>query len=188
MEMLACTDEVADFKKKVRAAQDKKAVDPRLGYHMGSAFLTGLPRQMFVTPAPIRTVGLFLFNLRGGCTLAQSPLITRPSASGRTREREYMGKVGYEEDWENLCAGLRGQKATITESIAKALSGVNTAGVMSRELYVKFCAVGLVDPATANKNYNEAMATMAGEEDDDTEMEPVRSPGVKRKKPAVKDY
>ena len=161
------------------AARASRTVDPRLQYHMGAVFLTGAPRKVFVSPAPIRTIGSFLFNLRGGSTLAQSPLITRPSATGRSREREYMGKHGYDEEWETLCAGLRGQKATVTEAVSRALSGVNTAGVMSKEAYVRFCAIAGTDAGVAVQNYDEAVAVLAA---DDDEMETLPPP--KRKKPA----
>ena len=83
---------------------------------------------------------------------------------------------------------MKGTKATITEGVAKALSGVNTSGIMSQEVYVKFCTVGNIDADTTRKNYDEALRTMAGEEDDEFSDNPMAGPEVKRKKPSSQQY
>ena len=179
-DMIACSDEVKVFKASIEHAKANHLVDPRLQYHMGAAFLTGAPRKTFVHPAPIGAVGSFLFNLRGGSTLAQSPLITRTSGTGHSREKEYMGKLGYDEEWEVLCAGLRGQKGTITEAVSRALSGVSAKGIMSKEAYVRFCSISGTAAEAAKANYEAALSAL--EEDDEEMDEDDDAPPLKRKK------
>ena len=96
-----------------------------------------------------------------------------------------MAKAGYSEEWEVLCASLRGQKGTITEAVSRALSGVSAKGIMSREAYVRFCSISGTSAETAKANYAAAMAALDDdeEEDDDDDMDGVTPP--RRKKPRV---
>ncbi len=156
---------IKDFK---QAAIDR-TVDPRLYYHMGSMYLTGSPRKIFTNPAPIGTVGSFLFNIKSSSSLTASPLISKEDPIARTRTKAYEGQYGFNERWEAFCVGMRGVRGRMGKVAQRAMASVTTGGLVTIEAYRKlneFSSAGIAVADAIYRETSEAMAELPEEEEE----------------------
>jgi hypothetical protein len=177
----AIEDLIQEFKK----ATEDKAVDPRLKYHMGAAYLTGSPRVTFTDPAPIGTVGSFLFNLKGSSSLTSSPLISKEDPATCTRVKTYEGQFRFDESWEAFCAGMRGIRGKMSKKAQEAMASITTGGLISLDAYKKLNEFSPDSASVAEKIHKETLEIMESvpEDGDETfEDEPGPSFGRKRKR------
>jgi hypothetical protein len=62
---------------------------------MGASYLVGTSRKIIDCPAPVRTIGSFLFNVKQSFSLASSPLIRK--AEGKVHHKAYESVYGFDE-------------------------------------------------------------------------------------------
>jgi hypothetical protein len=182
-DMAEAAKAIHELLEEAKAARDKLAVDPRLAYHMGAAYLTGSPRKVFTAPAPIGTVGSFLFHLKATSSLTSSPLISKYDPATKTKNKTYESAYGFDERFESFCAGMRGVRGKMGKRAQEAMGSVTTGGVIPLD---KFVALNQFSPASAlaaeaiHKETDRILTGVADDDDDDVEQEP--SAGKKRKK------
>jgi hypothetical protein len=170
-EMVAAAKVIEDLIKGFKQAAQDKTVDPRLKYYMGAMYLTGAPREIFTNPAPIGTVGSFLFNLKGSSSLTASPLISKEDPLARTRVKAYEGQFGFDERWEAFCVGMRGVRGRMGKKAQRAMASVTTGGLVTIEAYRKLNEFSPGGTAVADAIYKETAAIMDEVPEEEEEME-----------------
>lgn len=166
-EMAAAAMVIHKLLEDAKEARKTNTVDPRLAYHMGAAYLTGQPRKTFTSPAPIGTVGSFLFNLKASSSLTASPLISKDDPSTKTKMKTYESAYGFDERWESFCAGMRGVRGKMGKRAQEAMGSVTTGGIIPLD---KFLALNQFSPASAaaaadiHKETDRIMNEVAGDE------------------------
>ncbi len=156
-----------------KTARNNRTVDPRLAYHMGAAYLTGVQRKTFTTPAPIGTVGSFLFNLKATSSLTSSPLISKYDPATKTKNKAYEGAYGFDERWEAFCTGLRGVRGKMSKKAQEAMGSVSSGSTIPLVDYIalnKFSAAGDEVAKTIHAETERILTGVEEEEDDDVEM------------------
>ena len=111
--------------------------------------------------------------MRNSSTLVASPLITKPHGSSKTRDKEYLGKYCYDENWEAFCVSLGGARGRLSASVVRAMTGVTTSRAITEDAYVRLCAIGSLDTTTVRASYQKAVAILSNkayEEEDDKVM------------------
>jgi hypothetical protein len=140
---------------------------------------------VFTNPAPIGTVGSFLFNLKGSSSLTSSPLISKEDPASHTRVKTYEGQFGFDERWEAFCAGMRGIRGKMGKRAQQAMASVTTGGVISLEAFKRLNKFSTSGAAAAEVIHAETKAIMDEVPEDDEEMgdeEPGPSFGRKRRR------
>ena len=132
-EVTARAKEVADLKQAVRLAKEEKSVDPRALGHVGSMYLTGKPRVVMKTVAPVGVIGPFLYHLHPASSMTKSPLITRKAASGSSYDKAYDGTEGYDEAWDEFCEGFRNRRSVLSPELMNRLTGVTAGGSIAED-------------------------------------------------------
>jgi hypothetical protein len=170
-EMAEAAESIDTLIKGFKQAAIDRAVDPRLHYHMGSMYLTRSPRKVFTNPAPIGTVGSFLFNIKSSSSLTASPLISKEDPIARTRTKAYEGQYGFDERWEAFCVGMRGVRGRMGKAAQRAMASVTTGGLVTIEAYRKLNAFSSAGIAVEDAIYMETSEAMAEQPEEEGEIE-----------------
>ena len=91
-------------------------------------YLTGKPRVVMKTVAPVGVIGPFLYHLHPASSMTKSPLITRKAASGSGYDKAYHGAEGYDKAWDEFCEGFRNRRAALSPELMNRLARVTASG------------------------------------------------------------
>jgi hypothetical protein len=172
-EMAEAAQLIQDLLDEAKTARTNRTVDPRLAYHMDAAYLTGSQRKTYTTPAPIGTVGSFLFNLKASSSLTSSPLISKYDPATKTRGKAYEGAFGFDERWESFCAGLRGVRGKMCRKAQEAMGSVSAGGTIPLADFIalnKFAPASKDAAEAIHAETDKILKGVDDEDDDDVEM------------------